>query len=111
MTKASKQYRNRNLSRVRGVERSYNLTHKYDLTLAAYDDLVAQQGGVCAVCLKPETAKDNKNGVVRRLSVDHDHVSGKVRGLLCAKCNAGLGHFDDQPTLLESAAHYLRNQR
>jgi hypothetical protein len=76
---------------------------KYGITLAEYERLLKKQKGVCAICKKPEY-----DARQRRLSVDHDHETGRVRGLLCARCNRALGMFNDNPELLRSAARYLR---
>lgn len=89
----------------------------YGISRDQYDALLAEQGGVCAACRQPETAK-NKRGDVRMLSVDHDHACcpggtslktcGKcVRGLLCTKCNTALGLFNDDVRLLQMASEYL----
>jgi protein-arginine kinase activator protein McsA len=72
---------------------------RYGLTDADYDALVEKQGGVCAIC--GQTDRD------KPLSVDHDHIDGGVRGLLCFRCNMGLGLFGDMPTRLREAAQYL----
>ncbi len=61
--------------------------------------MLAAQGGVCAICKTPP------NGV--RLSVDHDHKTAAVRGLLCAPCNTGIGMLRDSPMLLAMAEEYL----
>jgi hypothetical protein len=74
----------------------------YGLTLEDYDAMLENQNGVCAICNKEETTK-NKN-----LFVDHDHQTGKVRSLLCNNCNSGLGQFNDNVNLLESAVLYLK---
>jgi len=71
---------------------------KYGVTPAHYDELLKQQGGLCAICKQPGK---------KRLAVDHDHVSGQVRGLLCSGCNIGLGHFRDSTSQLRAAAEYL----
>jgi Recombination endonuclease VII len=71
-----------------------------------YEQKLAEQHGVCAICEKPETAK--RNGKVMRLSVDHDHKTGKPRGLLCAACNRAIGLMKEDPQRLEAAAGYLR---
>lgn len=69
------------------------------LSTKEYDTLLQRQGGVCAVCgRKPE----------ERLVIDHDHLSGRVRGLLCSPCNLGLGIFEDDPDRLVAGAEYLR---
>ena len=65
----------------------------------AYRVLLEKQGGVCAICQLPPGP--------RRFAVDHDHVTGRTRGLLCLKCNTGLGQFNDSPALLASAMRYL----
>jgi len=74
------------------------------LTLAEYTKLYEDQKGVCAICSKaPRT---------RRLAVDHDHKTGRIRGLLCWKCNNGLGIFLDRVEVLASAVCYIgENQR
>lgn len=55
-----------------------------------------REGKLCEICDAPAEA------------VDHDHATGQIRGVLCAQCNMGIGHFDDDPELLEQAAAYLR---
>ncbi len=83
------------------------LKNMYGITLAQYEAMLETQKHVCAICGQPETRVRGKRGLTR-LAVDHDHVTGKVRGLLCAKCNAGIGHFNDSCLLLAKAIVYLR---
>lgn len=90
--------------------RRYMLKSRYGLTDADYDGLVRSQSGMCPIC---QAAPSERSGGKRAknstgLYVDHDHVSGKVRGLLCHKCNVALGLLGDDPTRLERAAKYLR---
>ena len=88
------------------------LKRQYGLSLEDYDRMLEQQGGVCAICHKPVVLVDPRSGAVKRLSVDHDHETGKVRGLLCHKCNALLGQADDSIFSLLAAVDYLaRNSR
>lgn len=89
--------------------RRYRLERKYGMSLDAYQTLWDAQGGLCAICGRPETALSTL-GVVQPLSVDHDHITGAVRGLLCAACNKSLGGFSDNPTYLRLAAEYLEGQ-
>jgi hypothetical protein len=65
------------------------------------------QGGACAICRRQETMR-LKDGRVRSLSIDHDHKTGWIRGLLCSSCNRALGYMYDSPERLENAAAYLR---
>lgn len=83
-----------------GGNRIWRLKRDYNLDIEEYDVLLNQQGGVCAICLTPE--------VGRALAVDHDHRTGNVRGLLCFKCNRGLGQLGDSVEALERALLYLR---
>lgn len=76
---------------------------KYGLTEQDYEHLLFEQGGVCKIC---GSATSQRTGD-KYLYVDHDHVTGKVRGLLCHHCNAGIGHFKDQALLLVKAVAYL----
>lgn len=77
------------------------LRYQYGLTLAEWNTLFLSQNGVCAICHKTEIV----NG--RNLCVDHNHVTGKVRGLLCLDCNSGIGHLKDNKEYLASAIAYL----
>ena len=70
---------------------------KYGLSAAEVEAMREAQGGVCAIC---RTAP--------AVHVDHDHETGSIRGMLCFSCNAALGHFKDDPTVLRRAARYLR---
>ena len=85
--------------------RRYCLERAFGLTLEDYDALMFQQGGLCAVCHRPERAR--MNGKVMRLAVDHCHSTNKIRGLLCKDCNTGLGNFQDSIGLLRDAQQYL----
>lgn len=87
--------------------RELYLIRKYGITVAEYDAMFVAQSGVCKICGLPETAKDNKNdGAIRRLCVDHDHETGRVRGLLCLLCNTRLGYFE-KLNLIHSLNAYL----
>ena len=81
------------------------MQRNYGISLAEYDRMYADQGGVCKICHLPQ--KSNRN---ERLCVDHCHETGKVRGLLCDGCNRGIGLMKDDYRILESAASYLRSQ-
>lgn len=87
------------------ARRAY-LIKNFGITSFQFDELFLKQKGLCANCNLPETGKDNK-GRIRRLAVDHDHNTGKVRWLLCHNCNIGLGNFKDSPILLRNMAKLL----
>jgi hypothetical protein len=72
------------------------------ITLDDYQEILKRQGGVCAICRTSDCGP-----VARRFSIDHCHKTGKVRGLLCHRCNLGIGHFDDSIELLRVAIAYL----
>jgi hypothetical protein len=80
---------------------------KYGISPLDYADMLLKQGGVCAVCKLSETCKDKRSNKVRDLAVDHCHTTGRVRGLLCSRCNKALGGFKDNAELLASAIGYL----
>lgn len=93
-------------------KRSYYLRSTFGITIEQYDEMEASQGGLCAICREPEIVADPKNpAVMKRLAVDHNHDSGKIRGLLCQRCNMGLGYFRDNDRLLNLAADYLQSHK
>ena len=87
----------------------------YGLTEERYAELFQAQGGVCAICRKPESEFSAHGGTVSPLQIDHDHrcCPGRkrcgecIRGLLCGRCNRALGLFKDDPDLIAAAARYL----
>jgi len=84
---SKRELQSRRLKRIRGI------------TLDDYDQLLTQQGGGCAACGEPPTTI--------RLHIDHDHVTGQIRGLLCRHCNSALGYGRDDPKILRGLADYL----
>lgn len=83
------------------IWRKYSLMSDYGLTLEQYNQMLLAQDGVCAICHQP----DPEEG--KALAVDHDHLTGTNRGLLCGRCNKALGLFQDSPAVLQLAIHYL----
>ncbi len=79
------------------------MRREYGITLNEYYNLIKQQGGGCYICGR----KEEPDG--RRLSIDHDHKTNEVRGILCYSCNKGLGLFYDNIHSLEKAVLYLNN--
>ena len=73
------------------------LRRKYGITEAEYNEMLVSQKGVCKLCGKSESIKSDtprQRGKERKLAVDHDHKTGKVRGLLCYRCNLDLGLYE-----------------
>lgn len=87
----------------RNIARRTNayLVRTYGITLDEYNALLAEQGGGCASCGALPLASG------RRMPVDHCHVTGRVRGILCTSCNITLGRFNDNPTTLRRLADYI----
>ena len=83
---------------------------KYGLTPESYDKLFEIQGGVCAICGEAETLSQSYKGNpygLKRLAVDHNHRNGKVRGLLCSRCNLVLGRVEENPDVLRKMISYI----
>jgi hypothetical protein len=84
---------------------------KYGITLAQYNQLLKEQNGVCAICKQPETIYDIRTNKLRALAVDHNHITGKTRGLLCSHCNHGVGHFKEDIGILYNTIDYLNTHK
>ncbi len=82
--------------------KNQTLKNTFGISLDEFNKLLEKQNGVCAICFKPESTKRNKT-----LAVDHDHKTGKIRGLLCSHCNRGLGLLKDSPEIIMEAIKYL----
>ena len=84
----------------RRADRKSHLKRKFGLTVEQYDAMLANQAGGCGICGKPLRSDIS-------LHVDHDHETGRIRGLLCFTCNNALGDFEDDPVLLRAATAYV----
>lgn len=80
-----------------GGTREYHLRRRYGLTEVEFREMLRSQGDVCAICREPDPRH-----------VDHDHITGAVRGILCFNCNGGLGQFKDDVDRLSNAVSYLK---
>lgn len=102
----SKEYSRKNSWRKTNPEgyRNYILKYKYGITLDDYNLLLEEQHMSCAICGSKDPGRTNAN-----FAVDHDHDTKTVRGLLCHKCNMGLGYFNDDHVQLKQAAKYLES--
>jgi Recombination endonuclease VII len=86
----------KNRERHHGGHRNYLLKLRYGIDADEAEKLLEAQGGKCAIC-----------GAEEAQHVDHDHLTGKVRGILCFNCNGALGRFEDDPAIMERAIEYL----
>ena len=100
--KENRRYRTERPERAKLSHRKTYFRMNYGLELHEVEALFAQQGGICKICFRP-IVLGGKGGA----KVDHDHATGKVRGILCSPCNTGLGQFRDNPIILQSAINYL----
>lgn len=92
----SNQVINENREKNHGSGRNYRYTLRYGITEAVVDAMLEEQQGVCAICREAVA-----------VHLDHDHKTGRVRGLLCFHCNQALGNFRDRGDLMQLAVHYL----
>ena len=90
----------KNKDYVLSAAKAFSLKWRYGITPDDYQRMMEEQGGVCKICGNPPSGRF-------ALSVDHDHRTQRVRGLLCGKCNFAIGHANDNPALLRKMAKYL----
>jgi len=88
-----------------GDSYAVRLNKLYGLSVAEYEEMYAEADGCCQSCGIPESELN------RRLAVDHCHTTGKVRGLLCGKCNTALGQLDDNLDKITSLYSYLQERK
>jgi len=104
--KARYKYRESNKDRFYENSRKRQLKYKYGITPEEYESILRDQGGGCAICSTPTNTRGDF-----KFSVDHDHKTGKMRGLLCNNCNRGLGLLGDDVVSLRKALTYLTKEK
>lgn len=86
----------------RAYDREHVLQKKYGISHSQYEELLGRQAGRCALC-----RSDNPRARFGRFHIDHCHTTGRIRGLLCGRCNLGLGSLGEDPRVLVRALDYL----
>jgi len=86
-------------------KKDQRLIYKYGITAQDYEDMLKNQGGVCAICQEFKLY-----GKQQRMHVDHCHETNKVRGILCQGCNLAIGKFKDNVERMERAINYIKNE-
>ena len=96
--------------RNKDVEKSRyrDVLKKHKISADDYNELVLSQNNLCKICGKEETKKSRTKGEICRLALDHNHDTGKIRGLLCHHCNAAIGHLKEDIQLFHNAIEYLK---
>ncbi len=89
--------------------RDKDLRRTFGIGEKEYNEILAAQNFVCAICFRSETSK--RGDRVKNLAVDHCHTTGKIRGLLCCNCNTAIGSFQENIQSLQSAIQYLQQQQ
>jgi hypothetical protein len=102
----SKSWHSKNKGRCYLSSRKAQLKRNFNITVEEYDVIYREHSGECAIC-----GAGSADYAGSKLCVDHDHENGKIRGLLCRRCNAGLGFFNDDPELVKEAAAYMMERR
>jgi hypothetical protein len=91
------------------ARKNQELRTRFGINYVEYQQMHEKQKGLCAICDKPES--QILNGTVKRLSVDHCHSTGKIRGLLCTKCNVALGLLKDDINVINNCVSYLQKDK
>lgn len=97
----SRNWREKNKELIPTKKRNYLMKARYGTTVENYELMFQRQGGICLICKKSQK---------RRLDVDHSHKTGKIRGLLCRRCNIALGLLDDNVSIIKNLINYLEEK-
>lgn len=108
MTEYQRQWWVKNQHRLKQYRKAADLKKKYGISLEEYNNKLVEQQGTCAICKQPETQLDHRTGMPYNLAVDHCHKTGKVRQLLCSRCNRTLGMVNDDTELLSKMISYIQ---
>lgn len=88
-------------------QKEYMLLRNYGITYKEYLIKLSSQNNVCAICYEPEISFCSKSQKIKSLAVDHNHKTGKIRGLLCTKCNSALGKLRESPIIITNMLKYI----
>lgn len=101
-TELSRKWQKENVNYTKKNSKNQNLKWNYGITLEDFDRMALEQNNTCAIC------KSDNSQFTKSLFVDHCHKTGKIRGLLCKKCNSGIGFLGETVEALQRAIEYLK---
>jgi len=104
--KVLEKQKNKSKSKIKDL----SLKSRYGISLNDFNRLLKKQNSKCKICRLKEVAKATQNKI-KSLSIDHNHTTGKIRGLLCQNCNAGIGLFKENINLLKKVINYLEKTK
>ena len=102
LTECQRINRLNNIEKYRLMEKGYQIKKNYGITIEQYNEMLKAQNNKCLIC-------HAEFKTMKSTYIDHNHITGKVRGLLCVKCNSGIGYLNDDINLLKEAINYLIN--
>jgi len=100
--KYAREYYNRNKEKIKNRQKKYDRKRNYGLDTEQWNELFIKQNSRCAICKSLESGKAGSDW-----ATDHCHITNKVRGILCHRCNLAIGMFKDNILILQSAIEYL----
>lgn len=103
LRKKAKKWRKNN----KEAKKNSELQNKYGISVEQFNVMLVEQNGVCAICEQVEQSIDPRTNTVRTLAVDHCHVTGRIRGLLCSHCNRAVGLLKENIKVMKSMISYL----
>lgn len=101
----AREWRKNNREKIKDKDIWYKRKYEFNITKEEYYKILLKQNNSCAICKKTHDSDSHK-----RMHIDHNHVSKKIRGLLCFTCNVGLGLFKDNITVIKNAIEYLETR-
>jgi len=102
--KRQRKYRAKNKEKIASIQRKSILKGTYGVTIEWYEQKLKEQDGLCAICGSDNPQRSN----TKNFSIDHNHATNEVRGLLCVRCNTLIGYADENPNILNSAIKYIK---
>ena len=102
----SREYKRTHKEQIKEYDKKHSLRYHYGLSIIEFNNILLAQNNRCAICNEPLDLQNSKN-----VHIDHDHKTGKIRGILCQKCNLAIGLLRDNPEYTKRATEYLERDK
>jgi len=108
LSEAGKQYKLKHREKIKVGLKKAALKRKFNISIEEFENMILSQNNLCAICDKPESRINHRSGAIQNLAIDHNHKNGKIRQLLCSKCNLIIGQINEDIEILQSMITYLK---